>query len=305
LSHIVNGSDYLALPRAPECWLVEGLLPTSGSLLIYGDPKTGKSYAALQLLCCLTSGTEWLGFQVPQAVPAVYIQLDTPRTVWAGRVQELAEAGHPIEGVHFADRETLGTFPFNILNPEHFRLLSTSIADLNPGAVVIDTLRESHSGDENDSTEMQQVIAYLEAAVKPAALILVSHSRKPNPEAGLSLMNDNRGSNYVVGRMDGIVRFTKKSMQVSSRSLEEHNVELERVEEGTWALREGQYHQAIQNVLLDSSLTSIRQKAKVLSERINKPEEACRGMVRRAAQKVKIRKSGTAASQGHVPLGSD
>src|SRR5438874_371179 len=196
-SPIVLGSDYLKLPRSPETWLVEGLLPVGGALLLFGDPKVGKSFAALQLACCLVSGVEWLGFPIPQPQPVVYVQLDTPRTLWADRVQQLGSSGHPVDAVHFADRETLGTNPFDILDPEHFKLLTTSLASIRPGAVIIDTLRESHSGDENDSTEMQSVVAHLDAAVKPAALILISHARKSNPEMGYSLMNDSRGSNYV------------------------------------------------------------------------------------------------------------
>lgn len=156
---IVSGTDYLSLPSAPETWLVEGLLPTGGSMLIYGDPKIGKSFAALQLACCMVSGVDWLGFNIPQPSNVVYVQLDTARTLWQARIQALANAGYPVEGVHFGDRETLGTFPFDILEPKHFAKLVTALQNVyvmseegepvhvEPGAVIIDTLRESHSGD--------------------------------------------------------------------------------------------------------------------------------------------------------------
>jgi RecA-family ATPase len=233
---IVSGADYLKLPRSPETFLIDKLLPVSGSMLIFGDAKVGKSYAALQLACCLTSGVEWLGFAVPAAVPVVYVQLDTPRSLWADRVQSLAESGHPVEGLHYADRETLNTFPFNILNEEHLQLLRNSLKAVSPGAVIIDTIREAHAGDENDSTAMQTVIARLEAAVKPAALILIAHARKSDPERGYDLMNDNRGSNYIVGRMDAIVRFSRTSMRAASRTMEEHSTKLIRQADGTWTL---------------------------------------------------------------------
>ena len=237
-NEIVLGDAYLELPRSAETWLIENLMPVGGSMLIYGNPKTGKSFAALQLACCVTSGVEWLGFDVPQPTRVVYVQLDTPRTLWARNVENLRSSGHPVEGVHFADRETLQTFPFDILRDDHQLLLAQSLAEVKPGIVVIDTIREFHSGDENDSTDMQVAIARLEAAVKPAGMIFVAHARKSNPEVGLDIMNDNRGSNYLVGRMDAIVRFSKASMRVAGRSIEEHSIKLVRQPDYTWK-REG------------------------------------------------------------------
>jgi RecA-family ATPase len=290
---IVSGSDYLALPREPETWLIDGLLPVSGSMLLYGDPKVGKSYAALQLATCMTAGVDWLGFSIPQAHPVVYVQLDTPRTLWAKRVQDLVSAGFPVDAVHQTDRQLLDCFPFDILKPDHFKKLTIALSSLSvksdegeevdtpPGAVIIDTLREAHSGDENDSTEMQEVIASLEACVKPAALILVSHSRKSNPEQGYSLMNDNRGSNYIVGRMDAICRFSPKSMRVTSRSMEEHSVDLERNDDGTWSPKQDQLRDAAKALLLNEE-APIRELSRALHEMFpGKSEAACRALLRR------------------------
>jgi RecA-family ATPase len=295
---ILSGSDYLALPSQDETFLIDSLLPSGGSMLIYGDPKIGKSYAALQLACCLTSGTEWLGFQVPRSVPTVYVQLDTPRSLWQRRIRDLAGSGHPVEAVHFADRETLDCQPFNIRDPKHMATLIAGLARLKatsdegepypvePGVVIIDTLRESCTGaDENDATAMQEVIAHLTEAVKPAALILIHHAKKPNPEAGKSLMNDTRGSSYVNGRMDCIARFTQKAMYVTSRNIEEHSVELERDDDGTWLLAKNQDTLAkMDSLLFNDPSEALRLKAKVLAKLINKSEAACRALLRRRLQ---------------------
>lgn len=279
---IVSGFDYLKLPRSPETFLIDQLLPVGGSMLMFGDPKVGKSYAALQLACCLTSGVEWLGFDVPQAVPVVYVQLDTPRSLWADRVQTLSDSGHPVEGIHFADRETLNTHPFNILDDQHFSLLRDSLALIRPGAVIIDTLREAHGGDENDSTAMQQVVARLDAAVKPAAMILISHARKSNPEHGYDLMNDNRGSNYIVGRMDAICRFSHSSMRATSRTMEEHSTKLDRQDDGTWTLIKDSFRANAEIVMQQNPGKSVRELARLLHEMSSdKSESACRAFLRR------------------------
>lgn len=281
-SPFVLGSDYLKLPRAPETWAVEGLLPSGGSMLLFGDPKVGKSYAALQLACCLVSGQEWLGFQIPRPQQVAYVQLDTPRTLWADRVGKLAASGHCIEKVHFADRETLGTHPFDILKPEHFKLLVAGLTMIKPGVVVMDTLRESHSADENDSTEMQAAISALEAAIHPAGMILVAHARKSNPQFGYDLMNDNRGSNYVVGRMDAIIRFSERSLRISSRTLEEHSIKTDRLDDGTWEVLNDGAIEVIDHVIATNPGLSSRELARILKERLGaKSESACRAIIRR------------------------
>lgn len=254
-------------------------------MLLYGDPKVGKSYAALQLAACMTSGAEWLGFPIPQAVPVVYVQLDTPRSLWAVRVQDLVTAGHPVDSVHMADRETLNTHPFDIKKPEHFMLLQTALAPLGAGAVIIDTLRESHSGDENDSTDMQRVIAHLEAAVKPAALILISHAKKPSQDQSYSLMNDNRGSSYIVGRMDSIVRFSHTSMRCTSRTIEEHSTALIRAEDGTWDLVHDGFEENAQMLLMSHPEMPLRELARLLHERTSKSAAACRSWLQRHGKK--------------------
>lgn len=277
---IVSGSDYINLPSTPSTWLIEPLLPASGAMLLYGESKGGKSFAALQLAESVQSGTPWFGFPTRKGT-VVYIQLDTPRNVWQDRIGKLVRCQAMTALPYFADRETLDAWPFDILNPDHLVMLRDALQTISPDLVVIDTLRESHSGDENDSTEMQQVIAGLVAATKPAAFAVISHSRKPNQDDGFSLMNDNRGSSYVVGRMDAIVRFTPKTVRISGRSIEEHSLDVERLDSGFWEVNDLAMTKAVDDIIIDHTVTSIRMKAKLLAERIGKSEASCRGLIRR------------------------
>lgn len=314
----MSAADYIALPRAPETWLIEPLLPTGGSLLLYGDPKVGKSYAALQLASALGSGTDWLGFRCPKPGRVLYIQLDTPRSLWAARVEELTKPtslgsplrvselgripqradsarthsqpeGSPLDlsGVFLADRETLQTWPFDILNPEHAARLAQVIGAFAPALVILDTLRESHRLDENDSTAMQNVVSRLTSVVKPAALVLVSHGRKSNPEYGPNLINDNRGSNYVVGAVDAIVHFSSKAMDVGGRAIEEAHIGLERTSDHLWQLSDREQTKKLARQLLDDdSLVGVRAKARRLGEITGKSEETCKSIILRAARVV-------------------
>ena len=254
-------------------------------MILYGDPKVGKSYAALQLAVALTGDgpTEWLGFPTGQVGPVVYVQLDTPRSLWAERLEALKAEGHPIESdlLYLADRETLQTWPFDILNPDHAALLAQAIQPIHPTAVIIDTLKESNTADENNNTEMTSAINALIAATQPAALVLVAHAKKPNFEAGPDTINDNRGAGATVAKMDAICRMTKKGLYYTGRAIEEGVVKLERGDDGFWSVLDDGLDRLIHDILANPSLHSQRERARELALMARMSEEQARSLLRR------------------------
>ena len=281
-AHVYAASTYLALPRHPETWLIRPLVPVGGAAVIIGDAKVGKSFAAIQLACALTGNLpDWLGFHIPAPGPVLYVQLDTPRSLWMTRLDEVQDAGFPLDHIYFSDRESLDAWPFDISRPDHFARLRACVTLTGAHTVIIDTLREAHSGEENDATPMQAIVARLVAATHPAALIVIAHTRKAQLEAGPNLINDMRGSNYVVGRMDAIIRFTRKHCIYTGRACEEGSIKLARLDCGLWAPEPDELETHIKAVLADPSLTSLRARSRALSTRTGKGEEACRARLRR------------------------
>lgn len=281
------GREYLELPTEPDTWLVRPLIPAGGSVILYGEAKVGKSYAALQLAKAIQQGGDWLGFPICKTGPVVYVQLDTPRSLWIARLKDLKASGvTAVDEIVFADRETLNVLPFDILNQEHAHLLTNTIKQWSPVAVIMDTIREAHSAEENDSTTMRNVTAAMQAACHPAAMILITHERKPDKEGGFSLISDIRGSNYMPGRMDAILRFTKARMYYTGRAIEEGHIGLMRQDNGFWTSAQQDLDNAVARVLADPRISSIREKAKVLAASTNKTEEACRSLLRRAQHSV-------------------
>lgn len=252
--------------------------------MLYGDAKVGKSFAAIQLALSIHEGSDWFGFPVRTKGPVAYVQLDTPRSLWAARLAAIKESGvQGIDGLALADRETLDTFPFDILDTSHSDLLTVSLRELQPVAVIIDTIREAHSGDENDSTTMRNVVSRLVAATQPAALIVVAHSRKSVGDQGADLISDNRGSNYVVGRMDAIVRFTRRNAHYTGRAIEEGTIRIHREDNGLWTADNDEIDQHIASVLADDSLTTQSARARELAIMTGRSEEAARSLLRRHA----------------------
>ena len=279
---ILTGAEYLALPRDRETWLLRPLIPVGGAAILYGDAKLGKSYLAIQLaLALIGTYPNWLGFHVSTVGQVVYLQLDTPGSLWSKRLKELRRTGLPTERIYLADRETLEHYPFDILQPSHLAYLRALLREINPTAVIVDTVREAHSGDEDSSTVMRNVIANLVAATHPAALIIISHARKPSQDRPGDLMADQRGSGYVVGRMDAVMRLTKKGLEYSGRAIEQGNIRLERQENGLWLplIDETAVHLA--EVVSNTALTTLRAKARALAPLVHKSEDAALSAIRR------------------------
>lgn len=282
---ILSGKEYLALPRDPNTWLIEPLLPAGGIGIVYGDPKIGKSFAVLQLALALLDGVDWMGFPLRKA-RTVYIQLDTPRSLWAERLEKLLLAGFAgIDDLLLADRETLNTWPFDILRPDHQDLLKTYLSPLKPDLVIIDTLRESHSAEENDSTAMKEVISSLVAATHPAALLLIHHSKKPQPDREGTitpdLINDLRGG-YVAGAMDAILKFSKRGLHYVGRATEQGSVQAERDGNlGFWLPVLSDLDTWLDVVMADPDLKSLAQKSDSLVMLTGRPVEQCRAAVRK------------------------
>lgn len=222
---LYSGRDYLALPREPQPWLLKKLIPISGLVNLYGPPKSRKSYAALGMAEAISNPLreDWNGLPVMKHGPVVYIQADTPRPEWAGRIVRMDLHGFDISNIYFADIQTLPNLQLNVLDPDQVKRLREVIGDVKPVLTIFDTLRESFRGDENSSDIMQNVMGNLVLMTYPSSLMVISHKRKDAMMAGDrmqdDLMEDARGSGYVSGRMDNIMRLTERRLTVKGRAV--------------------------------------------------------------------------------------
>lgn len=220
--------EYLGLPKEPQPWVIQGLVPVGGLVNVYAKPKVGKSWLVLGWAMDVASGkSDWEGYAIPKPGPVFYLQIDTPREEWSRRAQHVRETVKK-ENVplYMADMWCIPRFPANILEPEDPTVawLKSEVERIQPVMIIIDTLRETHGGDEDNSTIMRNVISALVGACRPAAIVLISHSRKD--QAGWQqgqggdddMMDQNRGSSYVSGRMDVIVKMSPKRMQFKGRA---------------------------------------------------------------------------------------
>src|SRR5687768_8990587 len=56
----------------PPTWLIDGVLPASGEVMVYGAPGEGKSFLALDWALSVATGKDWQGRRV-RAGPVIYV----------------------------------------------------------------------------------------------------------------------------------------------------------------------------------------------------------------------------------------
>lgn len=162
--------DGVAIP--PREWLVTGLIPHRTVTILGGDGGTGKSLVALQLAVASAARTAWLGQLVERPGPVVYISAEDERDELHRRMADVTESEH----LSFTD---LTDLKFRSLAGENailadlsrqtgkmkstalFKTLEANVKAIKPTLVVLDTLADLHSGDQNDQSHARQFITLL------------------------------------------------------------------------------------------------------------------------------------------------
>jgi len=134
-------------------YLVKGIIPNVGLVVVWGEPKCGKSFKIFDMTAHIAAGWQYRGRRVKQC-PVVYFALEGQEGFTA-RVEAFRWA-HNVTDLPFylsADR---------IVLPQDGAAVVQSIRqqfpDVKPGVVVLDTLNRSIGGSENDPADMGQYV---------------------------------------------------------------------------------------------------------------------------------------------------
>jgi hypothetical protein len=140
-------------------YLVKGLIPRVGLVVVWGPPKCGKSYWAFDLVLHVALGWEYRGRRVHQG-PIIYAafegQSGLEARVEAFRTHRLAED-------HDAVPFYLEPVTLDLVRDhgELIAVINSHLGETPPVAVVLDTLNRSLAGSESSDEDMS---AYVRAA---------------------------------------------------------------------------------------------------------------------------------------------
>ena len=172
--------------------------------VIYGKPKRGKSFIAIEVTACFSAHEPFHGVALGRHGRSLYVAAEGG----AGQIMKRLDALIKRRGW---DGLTLETLEENWHLVDHrIDLMSRKSVEeflaANPGRwglIVIDTLARDMSGDENNTQDMNDVVAGLDhiRAATGAAIILVHHAGKDGKL---------RGSSALHGALDVLLQVYRK-----------------------------------------------------------------------------------------------
>jgi RecA-family ATPase len=228
-------ADYVTLERPSLDWLIPDLLPKPGMLLLLGEPFAGKSFLAFQLGLMLAQGGMFLHKKCRQS-RVLYLQFDPSELVWRDRILAIQKAGVKLDGPIFMVHPDDNRRNMHILALENQRFLTETLEASRPDVVIIDVLREIHSCDEQDSTQMKQVGDALMQIFHGHTMVLIHHTRKIDNEKPIEVINSSRGSSYITGKADATWLLHNSNLYTVSRFSSPTVHHLERLNCGLWRL---------------------------------------------------------------------
>jgi AAA domain len=150
---------------------IKGIFPKVGLVVIWGPPKSGKSFWTFDAVMHIGTGRPYRGRNVRKGT-VVYCALEGG-SGFAGRVEAWRRRHRPPQDVPFY----LLDVPIDLVS-DHTALIDTirEQVEVDPAVIVIDTLNRAMFGNENDSKDMGQFIRAADA-VRTAfnCLMIVVH----------------------------------------------------------------------------------------------------------------------------------
>jgi AAA domain len=194
-------------------WLIEGMVPVRGFVNLYGPPKSGKSFIALDWGLSIAIGVPWLGHQV-RTGPVVYVYAETPSDLKA-RVPAWCMA-HDVSPLEF------------LMLPARVNITDAGERDglvrlieqrgVTPALVIIDTLAKcSGATDEQNNTEMGRFVDACESLRDrfDCAVMVVHHS-------GKDIAAGSRGASAIPAAIDAQFQVTRKGRKGKVKLINEH-----------------------------------------------------------------------------------
>jgi hypothetical protein len=210
----VQRASQLALADPQAQWLVEGLWSDQAVGILGGEPKSCKSFLALDIALSVAAGRPCLRqFAVPRAGPVLLFPAEDSLPVVRQR----------LEGIAAAAQVPFASLPIQVITAPTLRLdtpadrqrLANTVQQLQPTLLVLDPLIRLHRVDENDATQIAALLSFLRQLQRQfkLAVLLVHHARKDSngSRPGQAL----RGSSELHGWGDSNLYLRRKGAQLT------------------------------------------------------------------------------------------
>jgi hypothetical protein len=202
--------------RPPQRWVLPGVVP-EGFVLLYGKPKTGKSWFAIELALCMASTKAFHGTDLGKHGRVLYVASEGGGKALVDRIDKIV--------IRMVEGDADGATAIAEAIEQNLRVVECGIGIDQPGKdsaldqflkenpgpwamVIIDTLARNMLGDESNTMEMNDFIKgcdRIREKFQGADMIVIHHEPwdKNRPRGASALFGAVEGSVRVASRTDG------------------------------------------------------------------------------------------------------
>jgi 5S rRNA maturation endonuclease (ribonuclease M5) len=204
-------------------WAVKGIIPRGWNGFIVADPKSLKSFSAIDLLICLSLGIPWLEFEVPRRMRTALLAREDYWGLTSWRIKhflrgKLEEVGADVvealdDWMYVNTRAQVASWALD--NDADLQRLITELKQRRCEFLVLDVFRRLHFKDKNDNREMQGIldrVARIQAEVG-CAIGVVHHTNKGDGPLFLRT----RGASAIHGFMEWGIGLSTVNPEASPR----------------------------------------------------------------------------------------
>lgn len=193
--NLVAAADFLNRPRID--WIIKGVLPGAGIVVIQAPPGHAKTTLAVDLAVSLTTGKDWQGHRNGKRRRVVYVAAEDAPGVGA-RLH--AKALH--DRVPFEDLPAIIDDVPDLKSAEDAAMLAHKIGTAD--VIFFDTLAASFVGNESGSEDMGAVLKHCKWLQRKtgATIVLLAH---PGKNVALGI----RGWSGMLGAIDTELTITR------------------------------------------------------------------------------------------------
>lgn len=197
---VVNASDWLTSEPPPPDQIIKDICDRGDKVGIIGGSKQKKSFFFIQLMLCLATGREFLGYLVPKKRRVLAIQFEIQPNHYHRRISMMAKAmgisaEELGENLQIGNARGQGVTADNVTG-EICRIAREKEAEI----VAFDPLYKLMNEGENAASDFRPILAAFDRLAEEMEVAVVYVHHDPKGEAGDRNLQDRGAGSNILGR---------------------------------------------------------------------------------------------------------